>query len=127
MISSAARAGLVNWVDWFLWAGADPKNEPQVESLLFWARCGGIRQEVIQLLLKHDYDLMNLTIQPNEPIGRQEICFSDFCGYLTVVGCTTQQRHETGPEVWAAGSERRDSLVMAMFDESHSDFWIMNS
>lgn len=57
----AASRGLHHWVEWLLWAGADPRNNPIEESLLFWARHCGIQNEVAGLLVRHGWDLSALT------------------------------------------------------------------
>ena len=119
----AASRGRLNWVDRLLWAGADPRNYSNSESLLFWARRGGIQREVIQLLVQYGWSLRQLTIFQPESAGKQDMAaqpnhFRSSADVEWIGGSS-----EVWPEQWAAGSERWDSPWITMFDPCHSNFW----
>lgn len=117
ILFEAASRGLIHWVDWLLWAGADATNKPIEESLLFWARRGKIQNEVAQLLVRHDRDLIALTeLSPPSEI-------------LRGMRHTLPQLVEQGDqgltnelEVWAAGSEH-SSPWSAIANSYLSAFW----
>ncbi|KAI8937921.1 hypothetical protein NX059_005604 [Plenodomus lindquistii] len=66
----ATAKGLLNWVDWLLWAGADPRHLEGDASLLDCARIADKVQEVAILLKIHGWDALNLEVRPGEPYLR---------------------------------------------------------
>jgi len=118
ILVDAASRGLLHWVDWLLWAGADATNRGFNESLLFWARRGGIHNEVAGLLVRHGWDLKALTTiaQPSvDSRGARRVS--------THVVEGKDQVSETEVEVWAVGSEL-DPLWSAITKPYETKFWV---
>lgn len=105
----AACRGLVYWVDWLLWAGADPTNTPSTESLLAWAKRGRVHNQVAQLLVHHGWDLQKLAVTSAVPTSAKHHVVSEQI---------TEAEHDM-VEVWAAGSEK---WCLFMF-QNGSKFW----
>jgi hypothetical protein len=117
MLANAASHGLLHWVDWLLWAGADPRNQPFEESLLFWARRGGIHNEVAGLLVRHGWELEALTTSPRPSVHSQ--------GARHVAPYVAEHEQPGSTiefEVWAAGSELHP-LWSAISKPYDSKFW----
>lgn len=117
ILFEAASRGLIHWVDWLLWAGADASNKPIEESLLFWARRGKIQNEVARLLVRHGRDLTALTVC-TRPSGGSRATRRTVPQFV--------EQMDEGPmielEVWAAGSEH-GSPWSAIANPYLSTFW----
>ncbi|KAF2846782.1 hypothetical protein T440DRAFT_558009 [Plenodomus tracheiphilus IPT5] len=62
----ATVKGQLIWVDWLLWAGADPRHLEGDASLLDCAWIAGKRKEVAVLLKIHGWDAWDLELRPGE-------------------------------------------------------------
>lgn len=119
----AASRGLLHWVNWLLWAGADATNKPTEESLLFWARRGGIYTEVAELLVRHGWELQTLTIFPRAAAIRKDAVAHPSHSVPSEDIQGEDESTKVEPEVWAAGSEQEDSPWVAISDVCGSRFW----
>lgn len=59
----ATYQGLITWIDWLLWAGADPRNEWDEPALLDLAWLRGRRKAVAVLLRLHNWDPAKLEVK----------------------------------------------------------------
>ncbi|KAH9861406.1 hypothetical protein J1614_011152 [Plenodomus biglobosus] len=90
----AAAKGQLIWVDWLLWAGADPRHLEGDASLLDCAWIAGKRKEVAVLLKVHGWNACDLKLRAGEPsVKRKKNCES------TTKSSTLQNHGETSDSV----------------------------